>query len=84
MAAAARLAAELCAPHTEMIVIENSAHFLVTEEPGRVLGALLKVRPFAEGAAPAAEPECKAETARGRHLTVPASPPSSPSAAPRG
>lgn len=84
MAAAARLAAELCAPHTEMIVIENSAHFLVTEEPGRVLGALLKVRPFAEGAAPAAEPECKAETARGRHLTVPASPPSSRSAAPRG
>jgi len=58
-AAVQRLAAEICAPHTEMIVVENSAHFLVTEQPGSVLDALLKARRFATGEATFAPPPCK-------------------------
>jgi len=59
-AAAARLAAELCSPQTRMMFIENSAHFMVTEQPGRVLGALLEVRPLAANGAVTAIPACKA------------------------
>lgn len=58
-AAAERLAAEICAPHTEMIIVENSAHFLVTEQPGSILDALLKARRFATGEATFALPPCK-------------------------
>ena len=41
---------DISAPHKELIHFEESSHFVVNEEPGKVLVALVsKVLPFAKG-----------------------------------
>jgi len=57
--AATALSAEICSPHTEMVVIDDAAHYLVNEQPGRVLGALRdKALPFAQGHVPSGGRRC--------------------------
>ncbi len=57
--AAVALSAEICSPYTEMVVIDDAAHYLVNEQPGRLLGALRdKALPFAQGHMPAGGRRC--------------------------
>lgn len=64
--AAVALSAEICSPYTEMVVIDDAAHYLVNEQPGRLLGALRdKALPFAQGHTPSGGRHCdEAPTAR--------------------